>query len=116
MSSVPGESRGFEVDDATRIILAPAPAFDGDTASGFRQDITNLLDAAEVQWVVVDLQETTYMDSTALGVLIGSLKRARERGKEFTVTGVVADEVGRVFDTTGLSEVFKIGRPGVEQE
>jgi anti-sigma B factor antagonist len=57
--------------------------------------------------VVVDLLGVTFMDSTALGVLIGALKRCREAGGTMRI--VVSDtRVLKVFEITGLTELFSI--------
>jgi anti-sigma B factor antagonist len=57
--------------------------------------------------VVVDLLGVTFMDSTALGVLVGALKRTRAAGGALRI--VVSDtRVLKVFEITGLTEVFSI--------
>ena len=57
--------------------------------------------------VVVDLLGVTFMDSTALGVLISALKRCRDLGGTMRI--VVSDpRVLKVFEITGLTELFSI--------
>jgi anti-sigma B factor antagonist len=57
--------------------------------------------------VVVDLLGVTFLDSTALGVLVGGLKRCRELGGEFHI--VVADtRIRKIFEITGLDRVFTL--------
>jgi anti-sigma B factor antagonist len=57
--------------------------------------------------VVVDLLGVTFLDSTALGVLVGALKRCRELGGELHV--VVTDfRIMKIFEITGLNKVFRI--------
>jgi anti-sigma B factor antagonist len=57
--------------------------------------------------VVLDLLGVTFLDSTALGVLVGALKRCRELGGELHV--VVADaRIRKIFEITGLDRVFPI--------
>jgi len=56
--------------------------------------------------LVVDLLAVTFLDSTALGVLVGALKRCRERGGELQL--VMADpRILKIFEITGLSTVFQ---------
>ena len=53
--------------------------------------------------VVLDLLGVTFLDSTALGVLVGGLKRCRELGGELHV--VVADaRIRKIFEITGLEQ------------
>ena len=57
--------------------------------------------------IVVDLIDVTFLDSTALGVLVGALKRCRDAGGDLRL---VAREprVLKVLEITGLNEVFSI--------
>ena len=57
--------------------------------------------------VVLDILGVTFLDSTALGVLVGALKRCRELGGDLHV--VVADpRIVKIFEITGLTNVFTI--------
>lgn len=56
--------------------------------------------------IIVDLTGVSFIDSTGLGVLIGGLKRARTRGSLSLVCP--QHKVRRVFEITGLTNVFKI--------
>ena len=57
--------------------------------------------------VALDLLEVSFLDSTALGVLVGGLKRCRELGGDMRV--VVADpRIIKIFEITGLTNVFTI--------
>lgn len=57
--------------------------------------------------VVLDLLGVTFLDSTALGVLVGALKRCRELGGELHV--VVSDaRIKKIFEITGLNTIFAI--------
>ena len=57
-------------------------ALDGEvdvyTSPRLKQEMVDLLNRGLVH-LVVDLNNVKYLDSTGLGVLIGGLKRARER-------------------------------------
>ena len=57
--------------------------------------------------VVVDLLGVTFLDSTALGVLVGALKRCREAGGELPLV-ITEPRLLKVFEITGLTGVFPI--------
>ncbi len=63
--------------------------------------------AAEKPCVVVDLGEVSFLDSTGIGVLVGALKRAREKGGALGFCGVKG-RVRRVFEVTGLVSALPI--------
>ena len=63
--------------------------------------------------VVVDMTETTFIDSTTLGVLVGGLRRLRPGGGELVL--VVTDrKIRKIFEITGLDRVFPILDGGAE--
>lgn len=57
--------------------------------------------------VLVDLAGVSFMDSSGLGVLVGSLKRSRERGGELALV-CTEGSVLKVLTITGLDRVFPI--------
>ncbi|MDH4111502.1 MAG: STAS domain-containing protein [Actinomycetota bacterium] len=59
--------------------------------------------------LAVDLTDVTFMDSTSLGVLVGCLKQANERGGEMRLVGVQGSPA-KVIALTGLESAFDIDR------
>ncbi len=57
--------------------------------------------------VIVDLAGVTFLDSTALGVLVGALKRCRESGGDLPLV-IEEPRILKVFEITGLTGVFPI--------
>jgi anti-sigma B factor antagonist len=57
--------------------------------------------------IVVDLLGVTFLDSTALGVLVGALKRCREAGGDLPLV-IAEPRILKVFEITGLTGVFPI--------
>jgi anti-sigma B factor antagonist len=88
-------------------VLAMSGEHDLSTAPELR---ARLHDLGDGQAVIIDLDETTFVDSSILGVLVGGLRRARERDVPF---GLVLGEdahpaILRIFELTGLHDVFPI--------
>jgi len=76
------------------------------TAPQLKQQMLALLDGGATE-IMVDLTKVDYLDSTGLGVLIGGLKRMRER--EGNVVLICPNQrVRRVFEITGLDKIFDI--------
>jgi anti-sigma B factor antagonist len=57
--------------------------------------------------VIIDLEKVTFIDSSGLGVLVGALRRARERGGAVRLV-CTRDSVLKIFRITGLDKVFPI--------
>ncbi len=57
--------------------------------------------------LVVNLHGTDYLDSTALGVLVGMLKRVREQGGQLRLVSPTP-RIRRLLEITRLNNVFPI--------
>lgn len=57
--------------------------------------------------LVFDLSNTTFVDSTALGVLVAIARKAREHGSELVLDSPCAP-VYRVLETTGVAAAVPI--------
>jgi anti-sigma B factor antagonist len=64
-----------------------------------------LSEARPPQRLVLDLSTVQFLDSTALGTMIGALRRAREAGGE-VVFVLPRTQASRIFEITGLDEVL----------
>jgi anti-sigma B factor antagonist len=58
-------------------------------------------------WLALDLSDVPFMDSSSLGVLVGALKRLREKGGEMALVGVQGSP-SKVVSLTGLDSVFRV--------
>ncbi len=76
------------------------------TAPRFKGALLDLLDSG-VRRLVVDLSDVTFIDSTALGVLIGGVRRANAAGGAMTIV-VTSRPVKRALGITGLDRVFSL--------
>jgi anti-sigma B factor antagonist len=57
--------------------------------------------------VVIDLSEVTFIDSTALGVLVSGAKRVRPRNGSLDII-CVDENIIRILEITGLDRVFGV--------
>jgi anti-sigma B factor antagonist len=76
------------------------------TAPRFKDDLIALIDEG-VARIVIDLSQVTFIDSTALGVIIGGVKRLHERDGSLALVAV-SRPVVRILDITGLDRVLTI--------
>lgn len=99
----------FDISEETGngvAIVSATGEIDLATAPSLRERLEACIDRGP-EVVVVDLLGVTFMDSTALGVLVGALKRCRQAGGSMRI--VVADpRVLKVFEITGLTELFSL--------
>lgn len=77
------------------------------TAPDLRVRLDDVIDRALRNAVLVDLLGVTFIDSTALGVLISGLKRSEAAGGELRIV-VAEPRILKIFEITGLTDVFSI--------
>ena len=87
-------------------VISLAGEVDLYTAPEFKQQLLEVIDQGGRD-VVVDLSDTTFIDSTTLGVLVGGVKRLRTNEGQLSL--VCSDRnIAKIFEITGLDRVFTI--------
>src|SRR3954453_14590172 len=93
------------VDGETHVV-AVTGEIDLFTAPEFKQRVSAPIDAGRPH-VIVDLTETTFIDSSSLGVLIGAHRRLRRLDGSLVIV-CSNDAIVKTFRITGLDGVFTI--------
>ena len=94
-----------QLDDDTYVISLSGEV-DLYTAPEFKQQLLDVIGQGGKD-VVVDFSDTTFIDSTTLGVLVGGVKRLRPTGGQLSL--VCSDRnITKIFEITGLDRVFPI--------
>ena len=93
-------------------VIVPTGDLDVQTAPRLREAVRDAIEQGAVR-LVIDLRAVDHVDSTALGVLISTMRRATEQGGGLKI---VTDNVRirRIFELTGLTRVFELC--GTEEE
>lgn len=85
-------------------VLRVTGEIDVSTAPELRQAVIDLA-AKGIVNLIVDLSGVVFLDSTALGALVGCLKRLRTQGGSLALV-ITTDRVMRVFRITGLDKAM----------
>ena len=80
---------------------------DLETAPELRRALIETIDERPGRPLVVDLEGVDFIDSAGLGVLVGGLKRARDRQGDVQLVAT-GQNVIRVLELTGLTRAFEI--------
>ena len=87
-------------------VISLAGEVDLYTAPELKQELLNAIGGGAKE-VIVDFTDTTFIDSTTLGVLVGGVKRLRPNGGRLSI--VCSDpNITKIFEITGLDRVFPI--------
>src|SRR5919201_2816082 len=92
--------------DAERHVVAVRGEIDLFIAPELKSALADAIESGRTR-IVVDLTDTTFLDSTALGVLIGAVKRLRSRDGRLTIVNVDPN-IAKTFEITGLDQIFTI--------
>lgn len=90
----------------SRAVVSVAGDVDLHSAPALRTRLTALASEG-VTHVIVDLTEATFLDSMALGVLLGAKKHLAGVNADLALV-VATPELGRIFEITMLDRVFEI--------
>lgn len=83
--------------EVSRII--PAGIFDFSMQDDFRRIIDETISNKKIKHIIVDMTEVTFIDSSAIRLLLFLNKKAAAGGKSLTVTNC----------RSGIREIFSIG-------
>ncbi len=98
------------LEDAVRVCGA-AGELDAYTAPELRDALDGELEAGNAT-LVVDLGELTYLDSTGLGILVGTAKQCRQAGGDLAVA-CARPNLLKIFQISGTHEILNLS-PDVE--
>ena len=87
-------------------VVRAAGELDVNTAPELREQLARLI-GEDSRRIVVDLSEVSFVDSTALSVLVSALKRLRQADGDLELAAP-NPSVRRVFEITGLTRLFTI--------
>lgn len=85
------------------ILHLAAPRLDARCAPAFRAELLEMIEAGNLL-IVVDLSETTFVDSSGLSALISSIKKMGPRGG-LAISGAKGS-VRSLFELTRMDRVF----------
>ncbi|MGA8847506.1 MAG: STAS domain-containing protein [Nocardioides sp.] len=86
-------------------VVTPEGRLNMVSARRLKEILSDLVDNGTSK-IVVDLGETTFLDSSGLGALIGGLKSARQAGGDLRIARV-SPTVMTVFELTNLDRVLR---------
>jgi anti-sigma B factor antagonist len=92
-------------DDRARV-YAISGELDAYTAPDLRDTLEKALDEG-ISWLIMDLTDLTYLDSTGLGILVGTARKSRQADGDLAV---VCDKPSllRIFSISGTKEILNV--------
>ncbi|MCL4473924.1 MAG: STAS domain-containing protein [Actinobacteria bacterium] len=95
-----------EKTDSGVAVITVAGELDLYTAPRLKENLLAALEDGALK-IVIDMAGVHFIDSSALGVLIGGVKRLKPKGGRLVLVSV-DENVNWIFQITGLNSVFDI--------
>ncbi|KQR17107.1 anti-sigma factor antagonist [Cellulomonas sp. Leaf334] len=93
-------------DVGSRTVVEVDGEIDVSSADALRDQLSELLERDRTD-LVIDLRAVRFMDSTGLGVLVGTLKKVRLAGGQLQLV-IDSERLLKVFRITALLQVFTV--------
>jgi anti-sigma B factor antagonist len=99
------EIRHSEAGSSAGVVVASGE-LDAHAAPALRETLTTLTELGRIR-LVIDMSDATFIDSTAIGVLVGQLRRMGELDGSLSVV-CTNENVLRTFEIAGVEREFEI--------
>lgn len=100
-------------DHSDRVSIAEIQGeIDVYTSPKLKESLTKLIEKGKYN-IIIDLEGVRYIDSTGLGVLIGTLKKVREHNGTISII-CCNPQIKKIFNITGLIKIFGIYKTAEE--
>jgi anti-sigma B factor antagonist len=95
------------IDDPRGRVVRPRGELGAEATDDLRAAVTAALGDGQVP-VVLDLTEVTFMDSTALSIVLGALREAWARGQGLLVAGPLQPTIVSLLGITGVDRFLTV--------
>ncbi len=92
-----------EIVDQDASVIALAGYVDFDATLALKRSLTHQIEQGRSH-LVIDLSQTGFLDSTAIGLLVGTLKRLRESGGSLELV-CTTNRIRNIFEIVGLADL-----------
>lgn len=96
----------LEIKDNYLIIYLPKE-LDHHTARDIREEADKILNEEVLEGVIFDFNNTAFMDSSGIGMIMGRYKMISQKGGIVGVTGINA-AIHRILELSGLYKIVEV--------
>ncbi|WP_294132150.1 anti-sigma F factor antagonist [uncultured Clostridium sp.] len=94
-----------KIDD--KLVVTLVGELDHHSAEEVRVKIDDRIERDNIKKVIMDFKEVTFMDSSGIGVVIGRLKKVKNRDGKVCITNI-NKRVDKVFTLSGLYKIITV--------
>jgi len=93
-----------------RVVIEIGGSLDATTSGQLKHRLADLIEGQGNRQLVIDLRETTLVDSRGLAVMVDARKRIQRNAGSMVLSGASPDVI-RVFEAADLANVFNLTSP-----
>lgn len=93
--------------EAARLVIRMPREVDHHSSETLRQETDGLLLRYPVRSLVFDFQDTVFMDSSGIGVILGRCRNLRFAGSHVTAVHLNG-QIQKIFQVSGLHKVIEV--------
>ena len=101
---------GLEIDMKTIediLCIRLKGELDHHTAEDLKNKASQLIETGGIRHIILNLGELSFMDSSAIGVIIGRYKLVKSFGSEVLIVSC-SESVGKILNMSGIKKIIKI--------
>jgi anti-anti-sigma factor len=95
-------------DRADRTVLRFGGELDATSTDAVRATIAAAMDQATGRWLVLDLADVSFLDSSTIGTVLWARDRSRKRNAAVSIVAPEGSRAARVLQLAGLRSVVPI--------
>ncbi|HEY9665924.1 MAG TPA: STAS domain-containing protein [Coleofasciculaceae cyanobacterium] len=99
------ESSGITTMNSIVKVIQPSGILDAVSTNQLRREVSDVVESG-ANIILVDFQDVTFINSSALGALVSTLKLVRSAGSELFICSLT-EQVKMMFELTKMNRVFK---------
>lgn len=96
----------YEIRDNILIVILGGE-LDDHSATRIRNRTDDCIGQEDIKGIIFDFRNTSFMDSSGIGMLIGRYKKMRARGGFIGVAGV-GRNISRIMEISGLYKIIEL--------
>ena len=97
----------YEIKGNALVIYVPKE-LDHHVASEIQKEVDGMIDAHHIQRVIFNFQETEFMDSSGVGVILGRYRKLYFLKGKVVAMNILHPRVERIFRISGLHKMIEV--------
>lgn len=97
----------YEIKGFCLTIYVPTE-LDHHVAKTIQQDVDSMIDSYGIRTVIFDFENTEFMDSSGIGVILGRCRNVSFFGGKVKAAHLVNDRVRKIFSMAGLYKLIEV--------